>query len=364
MKILLIEPYFTGSHKQWAEGFANHSRHDVRLLTLKGQFWKWRMHGGAVTLAREFNALDWLPDLILTTDMLDVTTFMALTQSKSHGIPIAIYFHENQISYPWSPNDRDVQHKRDSHYGFINYASALAADTVYFNSDFHMESFLGELPRFLRHFPDHRELDSVDIIREKSRILHLGMDLQKFDLHETSHGDDPLILWNHRWEYDKNPETFFSVLEQIKENGYQFRLAVLGENFSQYPEAFLDAKKVFQNQIVQWGYSDSFETYAKWLWKADIIPVTSHQEFFGGSVMEAMYCDTWPLLPKRLTYPELLPPDQHQDHLYNNDQDLVSKLESAIKHIDRVRSTHFHPIAQPFDWQSMAPMYDMAMEKV
>ncbi|MBT7042695.1 MAG: DUF3524 domain-containing protein, partial [Candidatus Marinimicrobia bacterium] len=49
MNIILIEPYFTGSHKQWAIGFANHSKHDVRLLTMKGQFWKWRMHGGAVT---------------------------------------------------------------------------------------------------------------------------------------------------------------------------------------------------------------------------------------------------------------------------------------------------------------------------
>ena len=36
--------------------------------------------------------------------------------------------------------------------------------------------------------------------------------------------------------------------------------------------------------------------YAKWLWKADIIPVTSNQEFFGASVMEAIYCNTWPIL--------------------------------------------------------------------
>ncbi|MBT3180040.1 MAG: DUF3524 domain-containing protein [Candidatus Marinimicrobia bacterium] len=364
MNILLIEPYFTGSHKQWAEGFAKHSRHDVRLLTMKGQFWKWRMHGGAVTLAREFNALNWRPDLILTTDMLDVTTFMALTQSKSHGIPIAIYFHENQISYPWSPNDRDIQKNRDSHYGFINYASTLAADTIFFNSDFHMESYLGELPKFLRHFPDHRELDSVDIIREKSRILHLGMDLQKFDIHKTSHKKDPLILWNHRWEYDKNPESFFSVLNKVQEQGFKFDLAVLGENFSQYPDIFIDAHKTFETEIVQWGYTESFPDYAKWLWMADILPVTSKQEFFGGSVMEAMYCDTWPILPKRLTYPELLPPNQHLQHLYLNENDLYEKLIWAIQNIDQVRSTHFQPIAKPFDWESMAPMYDNAMEQV
>ncbi|SVE34272.1 uncharacterized protein METZ01_LOCUS487126, partial [marine metagenome] len=51
VNILLVEPYFTGSHKQWVLGFKKYSKHDVRLLVIKGQFWKWRMHGGAVTLA-------------------------------------------------------------------------------------------------------------------------------------------------------------------------------------------------------------------------------------------------------------------------------------------------------------------------
>ena len=364
VNILLIEPYFTGSHQQWAEGFAKNSRHDVRLLTLKGQFWKWRMHGGAVTLARKFNEMDWRPDLILATDMLDLTTFLALTKSKSHGIPTAIYFHENQLSYPWSPNDRDIQKKRDTHYGFINYATALAADTVFFNSDFHMDSFLNALPRFLRHFPDHRELDSVNTIREKCRVLHLGLDLSKFDEHNMDHQDVPIILWNHRWEYDKNPESFFQVLEQVKTNGFEFQLAVLGENFSQYPDTFMDAEIIFKSNIIQWGFTDSFSHYAQWLWKADILPVTSSQEFFGGSVMEAMYCDTWPILPNRLTYPELIPPDQHVDHLYQDETDLYQKLIWTIENIETVRDTHFHPIAQPFDWETMVPMYDNAMEQV
>ena len=38
---------------------------------------------------------------------------------------------------------------------------------------------------------------------------------------------------------------------------------------------------------------------------SDILPITSNQDFFGGSIIEAMYCETTPLLPKRLTYPEL-----------------------------------------------------------
>ena len=43
LKILLIEPYYTGSHKKWANDYRRLSNHNVKILSLKGQFWKWRM---------------------------------------------------------------------------------------------------------------------------------------------------------------------------------------------------------------------------------------------------------------------------------------------------------------------------------
>jgi len=190
------------------------------------------------------------------------------------------------------------------------------------------------------------------------------MDLRQFDNHRKGHGDEPLILWNHRWEYDKNPTEFFNVLGKVREYGHNFKLAVMGENFNQYPDIFIEAHKSFKDQIVQWGYTESFTEYAQWLWKADILPVTSNQEFFGASVMEAMYCDTWPILPNRLTYPELLPPEHHRDHLYSNGQDLFNKINWAIENYEQIKSLHFHSIAKPFDWESMAPIYDIALEQI
>ena len=71
--------------------------------------------------------------------MLNLPVFQSLIKQSC---PIVIYFHENQFTYPWSPNDKDVELQRDKHYGFINYSSALSADHVYFNSQFHLNSFL------------------------------------------------------------------------------------------------------------------------------------------------------------------------------------------------------------------------------
>ena len=94
------------------------------------------------------------------------------------------------------------------------------------------------------------------------------------------------------------------------------------------------------------------------MWKADIIPVTNIQDFFGISIMEALYCNTNPLLPDRLAYPELLPQKFHKDHIYRDKTDLFDKLKECILNIDDKRNNQFSQIAQPFDWNTMAPIYD------
>ncbi len=132
MKILLIEPFFTGSHKSWAEGYYKNSEHEIEILKLNGYFWKWRMHGGAVTLARRFMESAIEPDVILATDMLDTSTFLSLTRKKTHDIPVFVYFHENQLMYPWSIKDTDKENRRDVHYAFLNFSTALSADRVFF----------------------------------------------------------------------------------------------------------------------------------------------------------------------------------------------------------------------------------------
>ena len=143
LNIVLIEPFFTGSHKSWAEGYKKNSQHNIETISLKGIYWKWRMHGGAITLARMFNKhieKHGIPDILLTTDMLNVPVFNSF--AKLDNIPIISFFHENQLTYPWSAQDRDKEKNRDHHYGFINYTTALRSNRIMFNSDFHKNSFI------------------------------------------------------------------------------------------------------------------------------------------------------------------------------------------------------------------------------
>lgn len=364
LKILIVEPFFTGSHQSWAEGFQAFSQHEVKILSITGRHWKWRMHSGAVTLARLFLADNYQPDLILATDMLDLPTFLGLTRHRTANIPTVIYFHENQITYPWSPTDPDLTLKRDNQYGFKNFTSAIAADGLFFNSNYHKNSFISALPNFLNQFPDYHELIQVEPIAAKSKVLYLGVNLHQLDAFSTTEKMDvPLLLWNHRWEYDKNPVAFFQALFQLKEEGIPFKLAVLGKNYKNAPAIFKEAATKLKSEIVQFGKVKSLEGYAQWLWKADILPVSNNQDFFGQSVVEAIYCNCFPILPKRLAYPEHIPFTHHATYFYENEEDFYLKIKAAIQHMDVTRKEATQSFVKHYDWRTLAPIYDKQLEK-
>lgn len=350
IKLLFIEPYYGGSHQVWIDGYRRYATHQINLLSMPAQFWKWRMQGGAVSMANQFLALDQQPDLIIASDMMDVSLFRAITRTD---IPIALYFHENQLTYP--------QNQRQHHgwqYGFINYASALASDKLLFNSQFHHDNFFEELPRMLKHFADYNELQTVDTLRTKASVLPLGLDLRRYDAFRSqSDNAVPVILWNHRWEADKNPQAFFDVLIKLADERIAFQVIIAGENFRQNPQEFEQARAILGERVLHYGFVESFAEYAQLLWQADYVVSTSYQDFFGIAVAEAIYCGCIPLLANRLNYPHLIPEAYHHGCLFR-DGTLYGHLKQHLlgnHHID-VQTLQTH-IAQ-YDWSQMTPHYD------
>ncbi len=393
MRILLISPYHGGSHRAWAEGYRDHSSHEVTLLTLPARFWKWRMHGGAVTLGRRWlqeAAAQAPPDLILSTDLLDSTTFLALTRRRTANVPVALYMHENQLTYPLpadpatGPMRRQLG-ERDRHYAFINYASMLAADRVFFNSHYHRDNFFAALPAFLRHYPEYNEIDTVDLLRQKSDVLPVGVDLSRLDPPDENSGrrpvvsgqsteptadhwpltTDPLVLWNQRLEYDKNPEAFIAVLTALAGEGLPFRVALCGERFGRPGERWEEGVAALGERVIHNGYADDAR-YRQLLWAAAVTLSTASHEYFGISILEAIHCRTFPLLPARLSYPELIPPDFHADCLYHGRADLLRRLRWALTDRDAAQAVaeRLAPTAGRFDWDTLAPAYDAQFERL
>jgi glycosyltransferase involved in cell wall biosynthesis len=117
-------------------------------------------------------------------------------------------------------------------------------------------------------------------------------------------------------------------------------------------------------RIVHSGYVASRCDYARWLWRSHILPVTSNQDFFGGSVLEAMYCGCFPILPRRLAYPELIPEGRYSECFYEDFEELAEKLDEAVCNFASLETQDLREAARRHDWRDMAPIYDRRFEAV
>ena len=172
----------------------------------------------------------------------------------------------------------------------------------------------------------------------------------------------PLLIWNHRWEYDKNPVAFFEALFQLQAENIPFQVAILGTSYHKKPPIFKEAKIRLSKEIIQFGAVDTLAEYADWLWQADILPVTNQQDFFGQSVVEAIYANCFPILPYRLSYPMHLPTKEHAKHFYYKEADFYPLLKNTIKNIEKIRRESYQHFVSHYDWRTLAAKYDKEME--
>ena len=354
MRVLLIEPYLGGSHRAWAEGYAAASTHEVTVVSHEARFWTWRMKGSAVTLAQDVAALaadGYRPDVVLVSDMVDVAALRTFLAPSIGRPPVAVYFHESQLTYPDSP-----QMTADLSYPFLNWTSALAADAVYFNSAYHRDVFFAEIPGLLKSFPDHTHMGLVDEVAARARVLPVGVDLS-WASGPVTRTAVPLILWNHRWEHDKDPETFADGVRAAAST-HDFRLALTGERFHTVPGVLDELATDLADRLWVNGHLGT-EEYRSLLLSSDIVVSTALQEFFGVSIVEAVAAGARPVLPRRLSYPWLIPEDHHESVLYEAGG-FAAALRDAL--VSPRTPDGLREAMATFDWSVVAPRYDAELE--
>ena len=172
----------------------------------------------------------------------------------------------------------------------------------------------------------------------------------------------PTILWNHRWEHDKNPEGFFSALGRLADEGLPFRVAVCGKRFRSVPEVFATAKEALGSRVVHWGEVDGRSTYLELVGQADIALSTANHEFFGVAMLEAAHRGAFVLAPRRLAYPEHFA----AEHLYDDDEQLVAALIRLVRRYldgETLRADR-RSLTRPYLPESLAPRFEALLESL
>jgi glycosyltransferase involved in cell wall biosynthesis len=251
-------------------------------------------------------------------------------------------------------------------FGFVNLVSALAADRCLFNSQYHLGEFDYALKEFINDIPEFVPEQAHQAVMSKSQVIFMGIDFSGFTHRPVLDNPVPVILWNHRWEFDKQPGVFFEQMYKLAGEGIDFELIILGENFQMHPKEFIEARERLWPRIRQYGFVDSVDDYARYLATSDIVVSTAIQENFGFAIIEAMYCHTLPLLPNRLSYPEILPKKFHDQFLYNDEAELENKLRGLLREyrqLYEVRAEIAQEMAK-FDWKQRIEKFDALFEEM
>ena len=161
-----------------------------------------------------------------------------------------------------------------------------------------------------------------------------------------------MVLWNHRWAWDKGTDAFLQFVHGILDSDLPCQFVVLGQSFEKVPAGWMDMRENMGSRCLQWGHVESREDYIKWLWQADIAPVHPHQEYFGLSVVEAMRCGVVPWVPSEHAYPETMP----RHHTFMPSTSWLEGIEKQRWKQWDLSPERYIENALRFDWSNQSKM--------
>ncbi|MAV75899.1 MAG: hypothetical protein CBD32_02420 [Actinobacteria bacterium TMED172] len=364
MKILLLSAYDAHSHRYWRESLVDQfEQYQWTVLSLPPRFFSYRVRANPMTwFIEQRPTLSADYDLIIATSMVDVATLKGLIPSLA-TIPLWLYCHENQFSYPLSHHFNDRAFKNlDPKMVFLY--NCLVAKKISFNSEFNRRTAIDGLQTLLKNFPEKIPISFVDDIMAKTSIL--AVPLQTLNAVSqslmTQQGDKKKtikIVWNHRWEYDKGPDILLAIVEQLAESGQAIEFNVVGQQFRQSPDAFSAIKQTIERsatlKLGGWGFIHSKTDYHQLLDECDVVLSTALHDFQGLSVLEAVQAGCIPLLPDHLVYPEIF----SSAYLYpcGGEPKAIAKEVLERLCLWRQRQWPSLPDISHFDWSQLREQY-------
>lgn len=361
-RVLLVEPYYGGSHRAWADGWVRHSRHHIELLTLPDEFWRWRLRGGAVTLAEAFEALvarAGAPDAVVLSAMADAAVFAGIARRSLRDVPLAVYVHESQLLYPLAPKQA-----ADSTSSLINWRSLVAADAVWFNSAFHRDELRRALPGLLRSQPTPSHEHLIEDVFARASVLWPPVEIDHLLAAPRSSNPVPRVLWNQRWDHDKHPRAVFRALAHLADEGVEFTLSLAGQNLRPRDPELVWVHDRLRDRIDHTGFLDD-AGYAGLLTTSDVVVSAAAHEFFGIAFIEAMAAGAVPVVPARLSFPEIIDERWHDELLYE-DGELRTRLRRVLTDLEGVRARvdGLRASMQRFAAPKAADAHDRAVDRL
>lgn len=315
LDILALEPFYGGARRSMLESLVRCSRHRWTVLKLPPRRIERRLSAAANWFAEQLSR-HWVGpvDLLFTSEALNLASLYRLLPGLAK-FPSIVYFHSNQLPSPSS----QTQQPSD----LVNLNTATAATEVWFNSGFHLRSFLSRAAALVERHPELSPNNPMHGITRKVHLVPPAVDTSL--VNEVRASPEAATL-------ERQPRTIFvetrdadvsflnTALGLVDGRGQTFELLTVGP-----------VEDLSQDWTRRAAPENDDVAHVRAMLEAGVVlsaKPTAASDFL---VIRALAAGCRPVLPALGTYPEILPPELHDQCLYEVEPDrLATRLIEAL----------------------------------
>ena len=338
LDILALEPFFGGVRRSMLETVIRCSRHRWTLLKLPPRRMERRLSVAANWFSEQLSR-HWAGrvDLLFTSEAMNLASLYRLAPALATQ-PSVVYFHDNQLPDPgaigaaaqFEPTSMysrsGASHAvaapvRDGELDLVNLNTATAASEIWFNSVYHLRTFLGKASKLVDRHPELSSHNPMAEVTAKAQVMSPPTDLNLVphvkQVTKVPPRDRRTIFVDTR---DADMRLLNDALSAFASAGEKFKLITVGP--------VKDLSDAWPRRAIH--ENDDFANVAG-LWEAGVVLSAKPGAACDLQVIRGLLAGCRPVLPDVGVYAELLPGSLHNDCLYAPSvESLIEKLHHAM----------------------------------
>ena len=202
----------------------------------------------------------------------------------------------------------------------VNLNTAAAATEIWFNSLFHLRSFLARAAALVQRYPELATHNPMPELTAKALIMHPPLDQSAVAqvAPEKIEADHRTVITEAT---DADAKLLIGAFSILRRRGENFRLFTIGGGV-EFPE---EVRPIVLSPLDDLAITRAMFSSAIYLATRTDAPADHW-------AVRALHCGCWPLFPQSGLYRELIPEMLHETCLYDGPPDvLASRLQDAFQ---------------------------------
>jgi hypothetical protein len=317
LDILALEPFYGGARRIMLDAMIHCSRHRWTLLKLPPRRIERRLSAAAHWFAEQLSR-HWVgrTNLLFTSEAMNLSDLYRLVPGLLK-LPSVVYFHDNQLPH--------VDASRETPLDFVNLNTAAAASEIWFNSLYHLRTFLARASALVKRHPDLAARSPLPDLTAKAQVMPppLGSHfVQEIALAEHPKRERRNIFVETR---DADMNLLNNALGTVLRRGEKFHVTTVGP----VEQLLEDLPRTTLAETDELGH-------IRGMLKSNLFISARTSATSDHHAVRALLAGCWPIVPQTGVYRELLPEVLHSSCLYDNSYGaLASRMQDAW-HLERV----------------------------